>query len=225
MIFANFYDNDIHNRDVNSLCPGITFFKIQDSSTTTCRPINHDKELHELMSAEPYAIKKIAHMYKKYHKHSRYDKNSGNNLESGEDFFTHVERAARHPDVSAIIFDWDRTLQPFESMSTHSFNWWARQFGVTNTKERHKFSRALAIYHAGGTKRFHKLRNMFSKIKKYSKPVFILTRNPAITSPGRDVYLHILHEWGVVPFSIEYTTDKYAHMSNDKYLQGQLLKF
>ena len=208
-MFVHFYDNSWHNRDVNHLCPYIVFNKVKcDDYLDNIVPTFDSED-----------VRKVASLYSpRYH----YDPLSGNELNSGANFFEHVEHMARSPNVSAFVFDWDRTLQPYESMSTHSFKWFENKYDGED------FSRALAIYHAGGFERFEQLRHMFGVINEQNKHVCILTGNPAILSLGREVYVRVLKEWGAKPVYVAHALDKYAFMAQDIFLQsvsGPILRF
>lgn len=196
-MFGYFYDNDIRNRDQRHLCPYIHFNKVFcDNNFST----GDSEAFTKMLSFETDEVRNVA---KKHGFHCHYDPTSGDRLESGEDFFNHVEQTTARHDVSVLIFDWDRTLQPYETMSTHP--------RLVNTH-------ALAVYHAGGTTRFHKLRRMFRAIG--NKPVCIVTRNPAVLSQGMVNYQAILKEWGANPVYLAYAIDKYAFMAQDPFLQS-----
>lgn len=224
-MYGYFYDNSNANRDIHHICPYITFHKVQDNPT-----FQHGdaQALHSALVEEPKIVKDVAHMYAQHFQHAYYDPESGNTLEDGSDFFQHVINAAKCDHVSAVIFDWDRTLQQFEAMSTHSFDYWCHQFGAESPTQRYQFAKAVAIYHSGGTERFHKLTHMFAELQRHGKHISILTANPAATSPGLSVYHEILGQWGVKYCRLGYTTHKYMTLASDSVLSticGPDIKF
>lgn len=214
-MYGYFYDNSNANRDIYHLCPYITFHKVQDNPT-----FQHGDAtaLQSTLAAEPKMVKDVAHMYAQHFHHTFYDPDSGNTLEDGSDFFQHVMHAAKCDYVSAVIFDWDRTLQQFEAMSTRSFDYWCQQFGAESPTQRHQLAKAVAIYHSGGTERFHKLSHMFAELQRHGKHISILTANPAVSSPGRSVYQAILGQWGVKYYRLGYTEHKYTTLASDAML-------
>jgi len=216
-MFVYFYDNNWDNRDVNFRCPYIIYNKVFCDQNFQRHTVENDA-FQNFISDESVSVQKISSLYSHHH----YDPMSGIKLESGTGFLGHVEHMARSPHVSAFVFDWDRTLQPYESMTTHSLKW------LENKYDGEGFSRALAIYHAGGFERFQKIRHMFGVINKHKKNVCILTGNPAILSEGREVYNCVLKEWGADFVYLAYALDKYAFMAQDVFLQsvsGQMLHF
>lgn len=214
MMFGHFYDNCAGNKQQHELCPYITFHKVHDNPT-----FEHGDEhaLQDLMAHEPPLVQAVAHAYAKHFPHSFYDPQSGTYLDDGTDFFQHVVANARSKHVSAFVFDWDRTLQQFECMSTRSFDSWRREFP---TVTEYDLAKALAVFHAGGTRRFHKLRRMFHEIQRHGQHVYILTGNPAVCSHGRSVYLKIIQHWGLPHFRLGHATHKYEAMSNDATLNA-----
>lgn len=217
-MFVQFYDNNWHNRDVNFQCPYIIYNKV--FCDQKFRHHSADNEAFtNFITNESASVQKISSLYS--HRH-HYDPMSGIKLESGVDFFGHVENMARSSQVSAFVFDWDRTLQPYESMLTHSVDYLKTRYDGDD------FMRALAVYHAGGHERFQKLRHMFGVIKQCKKKICILTGNPAILTEGRSIYIHVLKEWGVTPLYLAYALDKYEFMAQDLFLQsvsGPMLRF
>ena len=152
-MFVYFYDNNWDNRDVNFRCPYIIYNKVFCDQNFQRHTVENDA-FQNFISDESVSVQKISSLYSHHH----YDPMSGIKLESGTGFLGHVEHMARSPHVSAFVFDWDRTLQPYESMTTHSLKW------LENKYDGEGFSRALAIYHAGGFERFQKIRHMFEWI-------------------------------------------------------------
>lgn len=217
-MFVQFYDNSWHNSDTKCRCPYIIFNKVFCEENFH-RHSADDDAFKSFISKESVSVQKISSLYPHHH---NYDPWSGIKLESGVDFFVHVETMARSSQVSAFVFDWDRTLQPYESMLKHSFNFLKAQYDGED------FMRALAIYHAGGCQRFQKLRHMFGVINQCQKKICILTGNPAILTEGRDIYIRVLKEWGVTPMYLAYALDKYEFMAQDLFLQsvtGPMLRF
>ena len=208
-MFGHFYDNSAGNRHHHELCPYITFHKVHDNPM-----FQHGDghALHHVMAHEPPLVQAVARVYATHFPHSFFDPQSGTHLDDGTDFFQHVMAHARSSHVSVFVFDWDRTLQQFECMSTRSFDSWRHEFaGVAE----HDLAKALAVFHAGGTARFHKLRHMFHEIQRHGKHVCILTGNPAVRSRGHSVYLRIIEQWGLRRFRLGHATHKYAAMAND----------
>jgi len=214
-MYAFFYDNSDANRDYHRLCPHIKFHKVKDNPT-----FKHGDEqaLLTMLAEEPKSVKDVALMYSKHVPHSFFDPTSGLTLENGIDFFQHVMHAARLEHVSAFIFDWDRTLQQFECMSKRSFEFWCQEHSALSLTQRYQLSKAMAVFHSGGTERFHKLRHMFAEIQRHGKLVNIITANPAVITPGRAVFLQIIEQWGLVYFRLNYSTNKYMHMARDPML-------
>ena len=217
-MFVHFYDNNWHNRGLNSRCPYIIYNKVFCDPNFQHHSVDNEA-FQNFISNESASVQKISSLYSQHH---HYDPMSGIKLESGVDFFEHVENMARSPQVSTFVFDWDRTLQPYESMLTHSVDYLKAQYDGDD------FMQALAIYHAGGHDRFQKLRHMFGVVKQYKKKICILTGNPAILTEGRNIYIRVLKEWGITPFYLAYALDKYEFMSQDLFLQsvsGPMLRF
>ena len=217
-MFVHFYDNSWHNRDVNSRCPSIIYNKVFCDKHFQSHSVDNEA-FKNFISNESASVQKISSLYSQHH---HYDPMSGIKLESGVDFFEHVENMARSPQVSTFVFDWDRTLQPYESMLTHSVDYLKAQYDGDD------FMQALAIYHAGGHERFQKLRHMFGVIKQCKKKICILTGNPAILTEGRSNYILVLKEWGITPWCLAYSLDKYEFMAQDLFLQsvsGPMLRF
>lgn len=216
-MYGYFYDNSNANRDYYDACPYIVFKKVNDTPHFQ----NGDaKALADVLAHEYKPVQDVARMYAEHCAHSFFDPTSGNTLADGTDFFKHVMSAAANDLVTAFVFDWDRTLQQFECMSTQSFEFWCTKYGATTPTKRYELSKAMAIYHSGGSERFHKLKHMFAEIQRHGKLVNIITANPAVRSPGRALYLEILNQWGLKYFRLEYATQKYLHMANDPMLQS-----
>ena len=216
-MFVQFYDNSWHNRDVNIRCPYIIYNKVFCDQNFQHHSSDNETFDNFILN-ESASVQQISSMYSQHH----YDPMSGLQLESGDDFFDHVENMARSTQVSAFVFDWDRTLQPYESMLTCSVEHLRRQYAGND------FRRALAIYHAGGHERFQKIRHMFGVINQCKKKICILTGNPAILTEGRSIYIAVLREWGVIPLYLAYALDKYDFMVQDIFLQsvsGPMLRF
>jgi hypothetical protein len=219
-MYACFYDNNVY--DQNLLYPYIKFFKVVDTPMFT---VGDDEALALLMEKESPSVQNIFQMYQKHYNHSYYDPLSA---QTAEDFVEHVCKQASHASINTFVFDWDRTLQPFECMSKWDLNKWSTIYGAETDMERKEFVRALAIYHAGGQKRFEKLCAMFRFLREKKKSVYILTANSAVNSPGKDIYEAILSEWGVEPCVVAYAHNKYVWLNSNVYLQtciGPVLSF
>lgn len=215
-MYGFFYDNCNANRDYYQRCPYIKFHKVNDNRAFK---YGDDQALRQMILSEPISVQNVAIMYSKHTTHSYFDPTSGLTLENGDDFFDHVIHASKRNDVSTFIFDWDRTLQQFECMFMQSFDYWCQEYGANTVVKRFELSKALAIFHSGGTRRFLKLRHMFQEIQRNGKLVNILTANPAVQTQGRGVYLQIIEQWGLAYFRLEYSTNKYVHMAADPLLK------
>ena len=218
-MFVHFYDNNGQNCDTFRRCPYIIFNQVECNEQFRHERNINESEFANLIQNESKSVQRVASLYRHHH---HYDILSGNKLVSGEGLFEHVERMCRSTNVSAFVFDWDRTLQPYESMRTQTFTFTKNKYGKRD------FSRALAIYNAGGLERVQKIRRMFTIINNCHKKVCIVTGNPAILTKGRDMYKHILEEWGIIPVYLAYAHDKYAFMAQDKFLQsvsGPMLRY
>jgi hypothetical protein len=210
-MYGHFYDNNRGNQDWHHLCPHIQFHKVQDNP-------NFDRgdsdALRVLLETESEDVQRVYKMYTEHFSDTFFDPRSGNQLDTGESMFEHVKNSS----VKAVIFDWDRTLQQFECMSTNSFESWCQKFGAETDERKEDFALALAIYHAGGTQRFNVLKDMFSTLKQQKKIVYIITGNPAVTTVGKELYIRILNKWGLNHFSLAYAINKYHFMANDPIL-------
>ena len=211
-MYGHFYDNSYANRDTYSLCPYILFHKVYDNP----RFAHGDSAAFvALVQRESADVRKLAQMYIHHFKHTHFDPLSGNHLQTGEEFFQHVIQTANAPNVSTILFDWDRTLQQFECMTTRSYAYWCAEMGARTDEEKRALSKSMAVLHSGGTERFLKLRHMFAHIQLQKKNVYIVTANPAVLSAGYSIYLEIIRMWGLGSFKIVYSTDIYGTFARD----------
>ena len=210
-MYGHFYDNNGGNQDWTRLCPHITFLKVKDN-------VNFRKgdaeALRVCMASESEDVQRVHQIYSEHFAHTFFDPVSGLELYSGESLFEHVKNSQ----VDVVVFDWDRTLQQFECMSTNPFEWWCQKFGATTRERTSDFALALAIYHAGGTQRFNLLKDMFAHIKEQNKLVYIITGNPAVKTPGISLYLQIISKWGLDKFNLVHAIDKYRFMADDPVL-------
>lgn len=211
-MYGHFYDNNGDNRDWSHLCPHIKFFKVRDNSNFK----GGDSEtLHALMKTEPEDVQRVHKIYREHFSETTFfDPFSGNQLDSGESMFEHVKNSQ----AQAVIFDWDRTLQQFECMTTNSFEWWCQKFGATTPERKEEFALALAIYHAGGTQRFNLLKDMFAHIKEKNQLVYVITGNPAVKTPGVELYVQIITKWGLEDYNLAHAINKYYFMAHDPVL-------
>ena len=214
-MYGHFYDNNRGNQDWYHRCPHIQFHKVQDNPHFQQ---GDSHTLHALMEKQSDDVKRVYKMYTEHFSDTFFDPLSGNYLDTGESMFEHVKNSS----VKAVIFDWDRTLQQFECMSTNSFESWCQKFGAKTDKRKEDFALALAIYHAGGTQRFNALKDMFAAIKQQKKIVYIITGNPAVRTIGKELYIRILNKWGLDYFNLVYAMDKYYFMANDPILCGHI---
>jgi len=210
-MYGHFYDNNGDNRDWSHLCPHITFFKVRDNPDFKS---GDSEALHALMETESEDVMRVYQMYTEHFSDTFFDPVSGIVLDSGEDMFEHVKNSQ----AQAVIFDWDRTLQQFECMSTNPFEWWCQKFGATTPERKEEFVLALAIYHAGGTQRFNLLKDMFAHIKEQNKMVYVITGNPAVKTPGADLYVQITTKWGLEDYNLVHAHNKYVFMALDPVL-------
>ena len=218
-MYGCFYDNNANNEDYSLLCPYVYFYRVEDTPMFS----EGDSEALTLkMASEDVGVRKVYEMYKSHYSKCYYDPYSGMRLSSGESLFGHVIRHAQRPEVTSFIFDWDRTLQQYECMTTRSFNSWALDYGAVSDSEKKEFAKSLAIFHAGGKDRFDQLRNMFGHLNANNKAVSVLTGNPAILTEGRSVYLAIINEWGIRPYVLAYAPNKYEFMWSNNYFQTSL---
>lgn len=158
-------------------CPHIKFFKVRDS-------IHFQKgepvPLEEQMMSEPLAVQNVYHMYSNYFSNCFFDPSSGIELDNGANFFEHVTHIVH---TSLLL----SSLQQFECMTTHSFDWWCTKIKAETHEEREQFAQSLAIYHTGGTQRYLQLKKTMEQLVQYNKLVYIITGNPAVkhTRPQR----------------------------------------
>lgn len=219
---AYFYDNANHNRDEFNLCPRIIFNKVTDSGDVY---ISADEYVDYRFEDAQAWIEKLENplapfFFKAFEGDVGYDPQVGFVEKSGgKTLVDHViEHVCHDPNVKAVIFDWDRTLQVMEGMlptieSVNTIQQYFVDVGDMPVEVHFDFMKNMSIIHAGGKKRFHDLRKMFRALKKSKKDVYVLSASEAILS-SKPLYMAIMKEWGykIQEQNLLFSQDKYTDM-------------
>ena len=197
-----FFDNDEKKiEQVEKYCKNIKLVKIPETDYTTIyKPDPNIKD--QLLKINPLAFSTKENIYYKFHEqntditsHPFYDIKSGIQAEHIAELEQWFKRTI-HNEKRYAFFDWDRTLSmcegvviiPTANTDQNIVKAYAQYGIIIPDNNEDRAYEDMSIYLAGGDKRLHMLRQMFTMLRENGITIIILTNNGACVTPTQAEY-------------------------------------